>query len=102
MKIIEAKNIKKSFNKNTMALRGADFAIEEGEIVAVVGASGSGKSTLLHCLAGILKIDSGEVLFEGKNIGKITVIAPKRMDYKKVVLTMKELLKKIEEEGGKV
>ena len=60
---------------------------------------------------------------EGKNIGKITVIAPKRMDYKKVVLTkqnktkqnktpkrmgtcveltMKELLKKIEEEGGKV
>ncbi|MDO4870977.1 MAG: ABC transporter ATP-binding protein [Candidatus Saccharibacteria bacterium] len=72
MKIIEAKNIKKSFNKNTMALRGADFAIEEGEIVAVVGASGSGKSTLLHCLAGILKIDSGEVLFEGKNIGKMS------------------------------
>lgn len=39
---------------------------------------------------------------EGKNIGKITVIAPKRMDYKKVVLTMKELLKKIEEEGGDI
>ena len=39
---------------------------------------------------------------EGKYIGTITVIAPKRMDSKKVVLTMKELLKKIEEEGGKV
>ena len=39
---------------------------------------------------------------DGNNIGKITVIAPKRMDYKKVVLTMKELLKKIEEEGGQI
>ena len=44
---------------------------------------------------------------EGKNIGKITVIAPKRMDYKKVVLMRGKFwfnnrLKKIEEEGGKV
>ncbi len=72
MKIIEAKNVKKSFGKNTLALRGANFALEEGEIVAVMGPSGSGKSTLLHCLAGILKIDSGEVLFEGQNIAKMS------------------------------
>ena len=72
MSIIEAKNIKKAFGKKTLALRGANLAVEPGEIVAVMGPSGSGKSTLLHCLAGILKIDSGEVRFEGDNIGKMS------------------------------
>lgn len=72
MSIIEAKNIKKAFGKKTLALRGASLSVEPGEVVAVMGPSGSGKSTLLHCLAGILKIDSGEVLFEGENIGKMS------------------------------
>ena len=72
MSSIEAKNIKKAFGKKTLALRGANLAVEPGEIVAVMGPSGSGKSTLLHCLAGILKIDSGEVRFEGENIGKMS------------------------------
>jgi putative ABC transport system ATP-binding protein len=53
-------------------LRGANLAVEPGEIVAVMGPSGSGKSTLLHCLAGILKIDSGEVRFDNENIGKMS------------------------------
>ena len=72
MSIIEAKNIKKAFGKKTLALRGANLVVEPGEIVAVMGPSGSGKSTLLHCLAGILKIDSGEVRFDNENIGKMS------------------------------
>lgn len=63
---------KKPSAKKTLALRGANLAVEPGEIVAVMGPSGSGKSTLLHCLAGILKIDSGEVRFDGENIGKMS------------------------------
>lgn len=43
------------------ALDGVDFAVAPGESVAVTGPSGSGKSTLLHCLAGIMRPDSGEV-----------------------------------------
>ena len=70
--IIEAKKIKKSFGKQTQALRGANLAIQEGEIVAIMGPSGSGKSTLLHCLAGILRADSGEVIFDGENINKLS------------------------------
>lgn len=70
--IIEAKKIKKSFGKQTQALRGANLAIQEGEIVAIMGPSGSGKSTLLHCLAGILRADSGEVVFDGANINKLS------------------------------
>ncbi len=47
----------------TPALAGAHLQIRAGEIVAVMGPSGSGKSTLLHCLAGIVRADSGRVLY---------------------------------------
>jgi putative ABC transport system ATP-binding protein len=53
----------------TQALRGVDIDVAEGEIVAVTGPSGCGKSTLLHCLAGILKADSGVVRYRDQDIG---------------------------------
>lgn len=53
----------------TPALRGVDVEIGEGEIVAVTGPSGCGKSTLLHCLAGILRVDSGEVRYRDQDLG---------------------------------
>jgi len=65
--IIEARDLEKSFGQ-TPALRGASLGVRPGEIVAVMGPSGSGKSTLLHCLAGILRPDSGEVWFDGRRI----------------------------------
>jgi putative ABC transport system ATP-binding protein len=52
----------------TPALRGASIALAAGEVVAVTGASGSGKSTLLHCLAGIVKPDSGTVEYGGERL----------------------------------
>jgi putative ABC transport system ATP-binding protein len=52
----------------TQALRGASIALDEGEVVAVMGPSGSGKSTLLHCLAGLLTPDRGEVRLAGRRI----------------------------------
>ncbi|EXU63987.1 macrolide ABC transporter ATP-binding protein [Streptomyces sp. PRh5] len=53
---------------HTPALDGADFSIHPGEVVAVMGPSGSGKSTLLHCLAGIVKPDSGSVHYNGREL----------------------------------
>jgi len=64
---IEARNAVFSFGA-TPALRGADIAVDSGEILAIMGPSGSGKSTLLHCLAGILVPDSGEILFGGARL----------------------------------
>jgi putative ABC transport system ATP-binding protein len=53
----------------TPALRGVDIEVGEGEIVAVTGRSGCGKSTLLHCLAGIMRVDSGQVRYRDQDIG---------------------------------
>ncbi|WP_324277246.1 ABC transporter ATP-binding protein [Blastococcus brunescens] len=52
----------------TNALAGASLAVASGEIVALLGPSGSGKSTLLHCLAGILRPDSGSVHYRGQRL----------------------------------
>ncbi len=65
--LIEARGVHLSFGQ-TPALRGADLAVDAGEILAVMGPSGSGKSTLLHCLAGILTPDAGEIYFDGRRI----------------------------------
>lgn len=65
--LIEARDVVLSFGP-TPALRGASVSVAAGEILAVMGPSGSGKSTLLHCLAGILRPDSGEVWFDGSRV----------------------------------
>ncbi|GAA2541749.1 ABC transporter ATP-binding protein [Winogradskya consettensis] len=67
MSLLSAEGVTLSFG-STPALRGADLAVGEGEVLAIMGPSGSGKSTLLHCLAGILVPDSGVVSFAGRRL----------------------------------
>ncbi len=52
------------------ALKGVDLQVNQGEIVALIGANGAGKTTLLHAISSILKKSKGEILFEGKSIEK--------------------------------
>jgi putative ABC transport system ATP-binding protein len=68
--VLAARGVTRSFG-NTEALRGADLTVGYGEVLAVMGPSGSGKSTLLHCLAGILRPDSGEVWFAGRRTDQL-------------------------------
>ena len=57
---------------NIKALRGVSFHVEKGEILAFIGANGAGKSTLMNTLAGTLRPNMGEIIFEGEDITKLT------------------------------
>jgi simple sugar transport system ATP-binding protein len=65
--LLEARGIHRSFGQ-VHALRGADFTVYEGEIVALVGDNGAGKSTLVKILSGADQPDSGEILIEGRPV----------------------------------
>ena len=57
---------------NIKALRGVSFNVEEGEILAFIGANGAGKSTLMDTLAGTLKPKMGEIIFQGEDITRMS------------------------------
>ena len=53
------------------ALKGVSFHVEEGEVVALIGANGAGKTTTLHTISGLIKATSGEILLHGESILKV-------------------------------
>jgi nitrate/nitrite transport system ATP-binding protein len=71
MAICEIKGLSKSYGSGanaTHVLDNINLKIEEGEFVAIVGFSGSGKTTLISSIAGLIKPDSGEILFKGQKV----------------------------------
>ena len=76
MRILEVNDLRKVYTarfggQSVEALRSVTFAVEQGEYVAVMGESGSGKTTLLNILAALDKPTSGQVLLEGRDLGKV-------------------------------
>jgi D-xylose transport system ATP-binding protein len=71
--LLELKGIEKRFGA-VQVLKGVDFHVHAGEVMALVGDNGAGKSTLIKCVAGIHPIDGGEVWFDGE---KVTIHGPK-------------------------
>ncbi|MEU7866939.1 ABC transporter ATP-binding protein [Dactylosporangium sp. NPDC049140] len=69
--LLSAEDLHRSFG-STAALDGASMSVAAGEIVAVMGPSGSGKSTLLHCLAGIIRPDSGRVMYRDQELSALS------------------------------
>jgi simple sugar transport system ATP-binding protein len=65
--LLEARGIVKSFGR-VHALRGADFTVYPGEVVALIGDNGAGKSTLVKTLSGVHMPDAGEIFFDGRPV----------------------------------
>ena len=53
------------------AIKGVSFEVNQGEVIALIGANGAGKTTILHTITGLLSPKKGSVIFEGKDITKI-------------------------------
>ena len=61
----------KSFYGNIMALKGVDLDVNEGEIVALIGANGAGKSTLMMTIFGNPRAREGQIVYRGREISKL-------------------------------
>ena len=71
MRMLKAKNLHTWHGWNHV-LKGIDFEILQGSIVAIVGSNGAGKSTLLGTIAGVFNCSQGEVILDGKPIQNLT------------------------------
>jgi phospholipid/cholesterol/gamma-HCH transport system ATP-binding protein len=65
--VIKLKGLELSFGGNHV-LRGMDLDISDGETMVVIGPSGCGKSVLLKCIIGLLKVESGSIMVDGKDV----------------------------------
>lgn len=69
MAMLEVKNLHVHYGM-IEAIKGIDFEVNQGEVIALIGANGAGKTTTLHTVTGLLPATSGTITFEGKDITK--------------------------------
>ena len=70
MSMLEVKDLKVNYGM-IQAIKGVSFHVEQGEVIALIGANGAGKTTILHTITGLLPPKEGSVIFEGTDITKI-------------------------------
>jgi branched-chain amino acid transport system ATP-binding protein len=68
--VLEIKNLTVNYGAIT-ALRGISLEVKPGDIVTLIGANGAGKTTALRAISGLLKVRSGEVVYQGRNIANL-------------------------------
>jgi len=91
--MIELENITKVYRMgkvDVLALRGVTLNIEQGEMVAIIGASGSGKSTLMHIIGCLDKPTVGRYIFEGADVSRLNDNKLAEMRNKKIGFVFQE------------
>ncbi|WP_127959346.1 lipoprotein-releasing ABC transporter ATP-binding protein LolD [Serratia microhaemolytica] len=76
--LLHCNQLSKSYQEGsftTPVLHQVSFAMQTGELMAIVGSSGSGKSTLLHLLGGLDQPTSGEVIYKGQSLSALSAVA---------------------------
>ena len=66
--ILELRNVVTGYGNGPDILKGVDLKLNVGEIKCIIGPNGAGKSTVLNAIAGILKLRSGHIIFDGNHI----------------------------------
>lgn len=66
--LLLVRGLKKTYADGTTALKGIDFAVHAGEIVAIIGPSGAGKSTLLRCINRLVEPTEGDIIFDNIHV----------------------------------
>ena len=69
MAVLEIKDLEVYYGM-IQAIKGVSFQVQEGEVIALIGANGAGKTTILHTITGLLEAKKGSVIFDGKDITK--------------------------------
>ena len=72
MAMLEVKNLHVHYGM-IEAIKGIDFEVNKGEVIALIGANGAGKTTTLHTVTGLLPATSGTITFEGKDITNLSI-----------------------------
>ena len=98
--LLEVKDLCKTYvinKRQNNVLRNVNFKVEHGEMVAIMGPSGSGKSTLLYAVSGMDSATSGRVLFDGKDITKLSSneLAALRLDEMGFIFQQMYMLKNL-------
>ena len=70
MSMLEIKDLEVYYGM-IQAIKGVSFDVNEGEVIALIGANGAGKTTILHTITGLINAKKGSVWFEGKDITKV-------------------------------
>jgi len=72
MVLLETKSLTKYFG-DTYAVDRVDFSVSQGELLALIGSNGAGKTTLVNLISGLLRSDSGTILFQGADVTAMSV-----------------------------
>ena len=79
--MIEIKNISKSYKKGKKVINDINLKIKDGEIFGFLGLNGAGKTTTIKMMVGILEMDEGDILIDGKSIIKYPIEAKKQIGF---------------------
>ena len=69
MALLEIKDLEVNYGV-IKAIKGVSFDVNEGEIIALIGANGAGKTTILHTITGLIQAKKGSIVFDGKELTK--------------------------------
>ena len=90
MALLEVQDIQVYYGM-IQALKGVSFSVNEGEVIALIGANGAGKTTTLHTVTGLLRAKSGHIIYDGQDITKVPPHAWLPKDAR-VVITAKAMV----------